>query len=174
MTKSRQTVLTVLLIVVAVGLIWAHEAQPLPKPEFLKTSLDQLEAKSLDAVVEMNKLMISLSLLVIAGVSGLLLGKYSEVKVQGYLPTFALLLCLIAAASSIFSGYVLYDNLIVMLSNQFYNPSNSLIKWPQRLQFYSFFFSIILFGSFIVTITLGGRRAIAEPQSDASTTVKQK
>jgi hypothetical protein len=138
-----------LVLIFGVILIAAHEVfQPPPDPGFLTTSLNQLQAKSLDTIVEMNKLIISLALLVIAGGGGLLLRGDSK---GGMSQKIVLLLSLLFAASSIFSGYVLYDNLIVMLSNDFYNPANTLIKWPQRIQFYSFFFSIVLFAIFAIT-----------------------
>lgn len=141
--------ITVLFVVTVILL---HEFfQPEPDPEFYIENLNPLQSKSLDNVVEMNKLIISLALLVIGACAGILVQKYSNIKVKRRITIITLLFCILFAASSIFSGYVLYDNLVVMLSNGFYNPANQLIKWPQRLQFYSFFISVVLFGLFIVS-----------------------
>lgn len=153
---STKSLIFVLAVIFVVAVILLHEVyQPVPGPELSIQTLNPLQSKSLDTVVEMNKLIISLALLVVGACAAILTQKYSVLRVKTTFTTAVLLTCILFAASSIFSGYVLYDNLVSMLaSGSFFNPENELIAWPQRLQFYSFFISVVLFGLFIITFFL--------------------
>ncbi len=144
-------------VIFVVAVILLHEVfQPDPGPEMAIATLTPLQSKSLDNMVEMNKLIISLALLVIGACAAIFVQKYPNLRVKTTSTTIILLTCILFAASSIFSGYVLYDNIILMLSSEWFNPANELIKWPQRLQFYAFFISVVLFGMFIVSYFLHG------------------
>jgi hypothetical protein len=166
-------VLTAVIAVVFIAaVILLHEVfQPAPSAELYIETLNPLLSKSLDYVVEMNKLIISLALVVLGACAAILTQKYPNLKTKGTWTTVILLVCILLAASSIFSGYVLYDNLVFMLANNFYSPSNELVKWPQRLQFYSFFSSVVLFCLFIVTYFLHGEAEV-EPAAAKPMLVK--
>jgi hypothetical protein len=161
-TKSLILALAVLFIV---AVILVHEVfQPIPSPAETMDKLNDLESKSLDTVIEMNKLIISLALIVLGACAAILVQKYPVLRLKTTFTTAILLTCVLFAASSIFSGYVLYDNLVTMLTKgSYFDPSNELIAWPQRLQFYSFFISVVLFGLFIISFFLYG-----EVKSDSS------
>lgn len=158
-------------ILFIVSMIMVHEFQPAPSPEEYLENLNMVQSKSLDNIVEMNKLIISLALLIIGACAGILVRKFPTINTSTTLTTSILLTCILFAASSIFSGYILYDNVVSMLANNFFHPANEMIKWPQRLQFYSFFISVVLFGLFIVNYFIQ-IQVEAEPKEEKPLLVK--
>ena len=146
--SNLPTILYVLLIIVGWAII-SYYFQPSPKPTIEIQQLNQLQEKSIEIIIEMNKLLISLSLLVIGGIGGFLLQKYQTLKIESLIQIVIVVLSMMFAVSSIYFGYVLYAKLVEMLSNSMFDISTNLIEEPQKFQFFSFLLSVILFGLFV-------------------------
>lgn len=156
MTKIKSNLPTIsffLLIVLAwiIAYVYFH---PVPQPAVALESLNELQEKSIEIILEMNKLIISLSLLLIGGIGAFLLQKYQSVKIHSLAQRMTIVLSIISASLSIYFGYVLYFRMVEMLSNNWFNPQSNLIEQPLMFQYYSFLLSVVLFGLFVINATV--------------------
>src|SRR5438309_4080260 len=151
MSTSR-TIVTGLFLLVLLALFLAvdYGISKLPFAEpVLKGDLKKTQEKQVDIYVEINKQLLTLATLVIAGVA-------LNLKVQqgtGSAPRRILIGSMIMAALSIYAGYLSYDKLVWMLAADFFNLNTPLLYVLRVLQFWSFVSSLLLFGWFWLTTT---------------------
>jgi len=124
--------------------------RPIPLPSVEIDDLNGLQKESTTIIVEMDKLIISLSLLVIGAIGGFILHKYENVKIRSLLQRVTIGLSFMLACSAVYFGYVLYAKIIEMLSNKMFDATLPLIQMPLEFQYYSFLFSLILFTVFVL------------------------
>lgn len=155
MTKTPHWLPTVLFVsLVILGWIVAEICfNPKPEPGVAIETLNELQKRSSEIIIEMNKLMTSLATLVIGGVGALLLKKDEPFRVQSRGRRMTMAVCSVFAVFSIYFGYILYFKMVEMLSNSFYDPSNALIEIPRRFQYYCLWLSVIFFVIFALLET---------------------
>jgi Na+/H+ antiporter NhaD/arsenite permease-like protein len=134
---------------------------PRPNPEIALDNLNKLQEKSVEIIIETNKLIVSLSLLIIGGVGGFSLQKYPGINIRRSLERTIVIFCIALASLSIFFGYFMYRGMVEMLSNSMYDPTSVLLEWPQTFQFVCFFLAVLLFG-FLVFSTLKSKSSEGE------------
>lgn len=122
-----------------------------PKPSIEIKELTNLQEKSIEIFIEMNKLIISFALLLIGGIGGFILQKNSIIMDYSLGQTLLIMLSLLLNVISIYFGYTSYFSLVEILSNSMLNLDMDMITAPQKYQFFSFTFAVLLFGSFIFT-----------------------
>jgi hypothetical protein len=121
--------------------------------------LTSLQEHSLSVLEEMNKLLISLALLIIGALGGLILNKKYSYTDHDNWTNLMLLLTLLFAVLSIYFGYILYYKLVEMLSNNMFDASSELLTVPQRYQFFLFLLSIISISLFMINSLLPSHRS---------------
>jgi hypothetical protein len=122
-------------------------------------NLSSLQENSLSVLQEMNKLLISLALLIIGALGGLILNKKYSYTDHDIWTNVMLLLTLIFAVLSIYFGYILYYKLVEMLSNNMFDSSSELLTVPQRYQFFLFLLSIISISLFMINSLLPSHKS---------------
>jgi len=130
--------------------MFSRYVRPVPEASIELDSLSDLQKKSIDIIIEMNKLIISLSLIVLGALGGFLIQKYQVVKIKSLMGKLIIVLSIFFSALSIYFGYVIYSRMVEMLSNKMFNPASNLIELSQKFQYYSFLSSLILFGLFVI------------------------
>ena len=139
------------LTVLVVGSVWVlFFFNPAPSPELAIKTLNTFQKQSIDIVIEMNRQMLSLALLLLAGVGAFVVNKYSTGKIESYAARLLLVFSSLFSIFSILFGYFLYDKIVEMLSNEMFNPYSPLISQPQFLQLYCLWFSVVLFCFFVI------------------------
>jgi len=146
------SVLFILLIAFA-WIITYRYFQPTPEPAIRLDTLNELQKKSIEIVIEMNKLMISLSLLVIGGIGGFLLQKYQVIKIRSIPQKIIIVFSIVFSALAIYFGYLIYSKMVETLANNIFALAGNLIDQFQKYQYYSFLLSLILFGLFVINET---------------------
>jgi hypothetical protein len=130
-----------------------YKFNPKPEPEIVISELDELQKKSSEIIIEMNKLMTSLATLIIGALGAFIIKRYETLKIKATFPRILVAASSMLAIFSIYFGYVLYIKMVEMLSNNFYNPNNSLIEMPRKYQYYCLWLSAILFVVFVLAET---------------------
>ncbi len=159
-----QTLLPNILFVILLilGFIWVlFFFKPAPGPELAIKTLDALQNKSIDIIIEMNRQMMSLALLLLAGVGAFVANKYSTGKIESFIARLFLTFSSLFAVFSILFGYFLYDKIVEMLSHGMFNSNSPLISLPQALQLYCLWFSAICFVLFVMAQTTPLRSKIS-------------
>jgi cytochrome bd-type quinol oxidase subunit 2 len=108
-------------------------------------TLDPLQQKELDAFLEMNKLITTLSTGLLGALSFILVnrgrGKNEAAQWTAYLSA-------ICVGLSLFFGYVVYLAVVNMLDNHYFQLFTWQIQWARQAHFYTFFLAVVLFGDF--------------------------
>jgi hypothetical protein len=115
------------------------------EPEKKITELNSLNTKIVDIIIETDRQLISFALLVIGGIGTLFIQKYTDIKNDSYSVLILVSICCVFALLSIIFGFLLYEGVIEMLSNQMMNSDNSLIRIPRIGQYYSLCISVFSF-----------------------------
>ncbi|MEM6736364.1 MAG: hypothetical protein AAF620_09885 [Bacteroidota bacterium] len=118
------------------------------------TAMNNLQAKAVDIMVETNKLLISLSLLVIGVFGGLLIRKYEINYTNSQLLQALLIFGLMSSCISIYFGYRLYAELTYMMSYCIYDVDNDSIVDLRNSQFICFLGAIVLGVYFLINHSL--------------------
>lgn len=138
------TVLAALLIIIF-GLDYLISKLVTFAEPLLKSDLTSLQTKQIEIYVEMTNQLLTLATLVFAGAGFYFKETRDEDKLTQrgqYLLGGTMLL----AAFSIYMGYLSYDKMVWMLSQNFFNLDTPLLYQFRALQFWSFISSIVLFG----------------------------
>jgi hypothetical protein len=151
----RQHYLNIIFVslVIIFWVVANYRFNPEPEPEVVVSALDELQKKSSEIIIEINKLMTSLATLIIGALGAFIIKKYETLKIKAAFPRILVAASSMFAVFSIYFGYVLYMKMIEMLSNNFYNPNNSLIETPRKYQYYCLWLSAILFVVFVLAET---------------------
>lgn len=107
-------------------------------------NMNNLESKAVDILVETNKLLVSLSLLVIGGMGGIVIKNNNESNASLLSLQIILIIGMLLSSLSIYFGYSLYIELTHMLSYSIYDVDSDLILQLQSGQFLCFIASIVL------------------------------
>src|ERR1044071_1538593 len=80
----RQHYLNIIFVVLVIifWLLADYQFNPQAEPEILLTELNELQKKSSEIIIEMNKLMTSLATLIIGGLGAFVINKYKELKIK--------------------------------------------------------------------------------------------
>lgn len=136
----------------------SYLVNPQPKPEIEIKTLDEFRKISIDILVEKNKFMLSVSLIMIGGILTFLLQFSDRIEIKRHKELFLIFLSLLFPLQAIYCGYVINTRIVEMLSNNFFNPHNNLIYYPQIMQFYFLLFSILIIcGLIFAKINYKGR-----------------
>ncbi len=156
MRGPSRTISLFLLIATVAGAVILIYALVHPPPTVSEelTELTELQEKAVDIMLEMNKMAISIALLIFTGFGILLTSDRPLFSFDNGLQRILATLSLAAATVSLFAGYVLYDKLIEMLSNSFLDLGGPLLLYPRELQIDSLLLSVVL----LAATLLAGRR----------------
>jgi hypothetical protein len=151
-SSPRNVVVRIVLylaVFVAITFVWRHYGLLTPSsfiPELALTQLDPIQKSELDAYQAMNGLITTLTTGLLAGMGYILT---SGKKISRSRGTRWLALGSAAfAALSLFLGYFVYEVVIGMLDDQFFNLNMPLLLYPSFAHFFTFLFAVVLFGEF--------------------------
>lgn len=140
-----------ILLLIVLGWILQSIISPQRIVVVTQSGFTDMEQRSFELFQEANRLLISLALLVFAGV-----GVFIQLLVTGEVNTrlvamdrWPLILSLVLAASSLYFGHLTGENMSFLLRHGAYDPTIPLISIPKDLQFYCFLGAVCSFGIFI-------------------------
>ena len=105
---------------------------------------DDYRKKQLDIWAEMNKLLITLSTVVIGGIGGFVL-KHDPAGASDARQMRRAAAGWIFCALSLYFGYLSYREASVMLSYGVFDAKSPRLWWPTRAQFWTFLVAVLLF-----------------------------
>lgn len=144
--KNNLPVMLLLLVTVIIGFIgWKYFSRPLVGSPSNILDTCTLKKMSFDIIIEMNKLLLSIELLIITGVGIFVMNRDSNPKIESCWYQLLWMSAYLAGVLSIFFGYILYDRLAEMTYNGMFNIRHYSIVWLRTLQFYLLLCSVILF-----------------------------
>jgi hypothetical protein len=108
--------------------------------------LSDLQAKQLDAYLELNRLLTTLGTTLLGAVFFLI---FSEKRLVWRQRSWAAMLGTLFVSVSIFFGYVAYLFFISTLQNGQPDVTVSMPHWAQQAHFYTFLFGVVFFADFI-------------------------
>jgi hypothetical protein len=118
--------------------------------------LDDLQKRDLDAFLDMNSLITTLTTGLLGALGFLLLnGRKVDRGPAAKWLAFGSALC---AALSLFFGYVVYISLSDMLGKGGFDLTVRSISWPRQAHFYLFLMAVLLFGDFAFHAFFTGER----------------
>lgn len=110
------------------------------------SSINSIQQRQLDAVLEMNRLITTLGTGLLGATGFLLINMRKAYRRSvAFWVAFGSAVCV---GLSIFFGYVVYLGLIAMLQSQFFNVDIPPILWVREAHFYLFLLGVVLFGDF--------------------------
>src|SRR5579863_940298 len=147
----KRAVLTrVVFYVAAIGFIlavWQFQARMSGTfIEPLVTSLNSLQERELDALLELNGLITTLGTGLLGALGFVLINGGSHNLRPG--SKWLAVGSAICVALSLFFGYVVYLGIISMLENTIFDLDIPPIFWARQAHFYSFLLAVVLFGDF--------------------------
>ncbi len=122
--------------------------------------LTELQAKQLDAFNENSKLLTTLATALIGAITGFLLHREGNTRLERGDLRRAIAAWTLAALS-VYFGHLTSRQLTWMLNAQFFNLFHAGVLWPSRAQFWTFFLSAILLADFVY-------RSVLRSQADES------
>jgi hypothetical protein len=108
-------------------------------------SLTAMQLKQLDALLEMNRLLTTLSTTLLAAV-GFLIIKERKPRIRQEL--WAALASAVCIGLSLFFGYLVYLGILWMLGESFFDLTNPHILWARQAHFYAFLLGVVFFADF--------------------------
>ncbi len=110
--------------------------------------LTELQSKQLDAFNENSKLLTTLATALIGAITGFLLHREGNTRLERGDLRRAIAAWTLAALSLYF-GHLTSRQLTWMLQAQFFNLFHAAVLWPARAQFWTFFLSAVLLADFV-------------------------
>lgn len=126
MNLKNKLLISYLLLISIACLIIYFFSRSSPQAEVAISTLNELQRRIVDLIIEMDKLMISLSLLIVGTTGAFLLQKYRGIEIQSLIQKIIVLSTIIFAVIAVYSGYMLYSNMIEMLSNNMFDSSSTV------------------------------------------------
>lgn len=116
---------------------------PTMGPAIVLNELNSFQTQTLSLLLEMSRLLITLSTALL-GIIGLLFIEYYKaknefVRISGLEASIAVGMVLI----SIDFGYIFMEKWVEMLLNETFRPFDRLVMYPQKMQFVTFFLSLM-------------------------------
>jgi hypothetical protein len=120
----------------------------LPFADALPDYAAALQQRQIDSYFQMIQLLITLATLAMGGITGYVLNRketitLSRAQLRRVLASWTL------CAISLYFGYLAYQQVVWMLNNGFFNPSNPRVWVPTRAQFWSFLACVVVFADFV-------------------------
>ena len=140
-----------LLFTATIAVLVAFEAllTALPFADALPPFGEALQQRQVDAYFEMIRLLVTLATLTMGGITGFIINQrtatLSPRQLRRVLGSWAL------CAASLYFGYLAHQQVVWMLNNGFFNPSNPRVWVPTRAQFWSFLSCVVVFADFVYT-----------------------
>jgi hypothetical protein len=136
MKRHAPTIFFVALAVLA-WLLISH-LQPTDPGAQKPSQLAAIENKGVDLVTEMNKLIIAVASLVLAGIGKLVTSERKDGKRAINLVAWPVRMLLgttvVLAVATLYFSYIIYDKLVEMLAGGFLNLNSNLILSPREWQ----------------------------------------
>lgn len=133
----------------ALGLV-AFEAYltSLPFADAIPDYAEALQQRQLDSYFEMIRLLITLATLVMGGITGYVINRGREAELGGR-QLRRVIASWTLCATSLYFGYLAYQQVGWMLNHGFFNPYNPRVWIPTRGQFWSFLACVVVFADFV-------------------------
>ena len=146
-TSSWFYVLVMILMTLAILVEAVIGSRPVVGEERVD-KLTELQSKQLDAFNENSKLLTTLATALIGAITGFLLHREKNSRLEPGDLRRAIAAWTLAALS-VYFGHLTSRQLAWMLQAQFFNLFHATVLWPARAQFWTFFLSAILLADFI-------------------------
>jgi hypothetical protein len=149
-TRVKPSTRFYVLFAVAVFVLVAFEAflTSLPFADAIPDNTEALKTRQLDSYFQMIQLLITLSTLVMGGITGFVVKGARDHALAG--PQLRRIIASWAlCAASLYFGYLSYQQVVWMLNNGFFNPYNLHIWIPTRGQFWCFLGSVVVFADYV-------------------------
>jgi hypothetical protein len=114
----------------------------------LTADLTSLQAKQADIYVQVTQQLFTLTTLLLAGV-GLFVSPENSTRVAG--PKWPLAVVAVAAAASMYFGYLSLNSTVWMLSKNFFHLQTPVLYYTRFAQFWTFSVAVLLFAWFWLT-----------------------
>lgn len=120
----------------------------LPFADAIPDYAQELQQRQLDSYFEMIRLLITLATFAMGGITGYVLNReraagLTRRQLRRVIASWTL------CAASLYFGYLAYQQVVWMLNNGFFNPSNPRVWVPTRAQFWSFLACVVVFVDFV-------------------------
>jgi hypothetical protein len=119
-------------------------------PPVAKPAISKFGEKGLEITLEMNKLVITATLLVFAAVGKIALADGESRRPLNLFSRLLLSVAVLFAALALYFSYVIYDKLVEMLAAGFLDLNSDLILGPRDLQLYSLLLSVLVLGLLVI------------------------
>ena len=116
---------------------------------------EALQQRQLDSYFQMIQLLITLATLVMGGITGYVINRGREAGLKGR-QLRRVIASWTLCASSLYFGYLAYQQVVWMLNYGFFNPYNLRVWIPTRGQFWCFLASVVVFADFVYVSLLDG------------------
>jgi hypothetical protein len=120
----------------------------LPFADAIPDNTDALKARQLDSYFQMIQLLITLSTLVMGGITGFVVNRARQQGLSGGQLRRVVASWTLCAAS-LYLGYLSYQQTVWMLNNGFFNPYNLHVWIPTRGQFWCFLSCVVVFADYV-------------------------
>lgn len=160
----RWTLAVIIIALVACAAWWLDPFESPKAVQDLVSTLQQekvvaelsiRQKQIVDMLIERNKLLVSLTTLLMGGTVGLLLTRLKDAPLAISRPAWlTLILSWMALAVSILGGYKHYESLALMLDYQFFVPLHAYFVLWSTVQFWSFLVGMVFSVMFLVQIGL--------------------
>ncbi len=150
---KHKIVINIILFLALVIIVYNHFFfNPLAEEGLVVTELNDLEKESFNTLMEMTKLLISLSTALFGLIGYFALENYKTVGriEKRYQIEIVTGFCL--SALSIDFGYIFMEKWVETLSIGIFQPYDRLTRLPQNLQIISFISALIFIGRFVVKV----------------------
>lgn len=160
MGRKKPAVFEISLFVsLAVIFIFNHFFySPTPDPDRKRITLNDLEKQSLELLLEMTKLLFSLSTALFGLVGVFVLQARGNGRPLGRESYRNAVLAFGCAAVSIDFGYVFLEKWVELLANGLFTPFERMVAWPQTLQFTTFLLALFFAGALALRELKDGRK----------------
>ena len=148
---KRQFLGYIAVVIVLILAIWLPRFY-LINLNFSEEIIDNLKTshqEQLKILIEMNKLLVTLSTLCFAAIAAILFNLYKCKSVPSG-QKWRIICASLLAGLSIYFGYLSQETVIWMLDSMFFNLSNNIVGLPIRLQFLCFIASVFCLGDFLI------------------------
>lgn len=109
--------------------------------------LTPLEARQLDAFLQMNSLLVTLGTAVMGALGFLIGAGKRSLSWRELLPASV---SAVLAGCSLYFGYLAYQGILWMLQSSFFDLDNPAIQWTRRAHFYTLLGSAFFFADFMI------------------------
>jgi hypothetical protein len=140
------------LFVLGIIALLVFASIPDPVPAMLKPDVDASTKQSVDTLIEVNKYLISIAFVVIAVLGGAVISDKGSVIQKNFLLIILFFASNLLAIVSLVYGYLLYNEIIDVFSNQISSVTTERISYFRQKQFISLIVSVVAFSGYIFNL----------------------